>query len=95
LIVFGLWLVSAGFLLSGFLQTAPFFKAVKSGNIERVKELISKKPSLIQARTIAIWEDDTALNLAAMAGNNEMVTLLLKAGADVNAANSAGITPLH
>jgi len=95
LIVFGMWLVSAGFLLAGFLQTAPFFNAVKSGNIERVKDLLSKKPSLIQARTFTFWGDDTALNLAARTGNSEMVRLLLKADADVNAADSGGITPLH
>ena len=99
LIVFGLCLISAVFLLTGLFQTAPFFKAVKSGDTERVKELLSKKPSLIQARTIAIGEGDTALQLAAATGNNEMVILLLKAGADVNAADPGGdsgvITPLH
>ena len=94
LVFWGMWLVSAGFLLTSFLQTAPFFKAVKSGNIERVKELLSKRPSLIQARTIGVWEDDTALHLAATTGNNEMTMLLIKAGADVNAVDSADTSPL-
>jgi hypothetical protein len=95
LIFFGMWLVSAGCLLASFFQTAPFFKAVKSGNTELVSTLLSQKPSLALARTIAIWQDDTALQLAATTGNNDVVLLLLKAGADVNAADSAGGTPLH
>mmetsp|Transcript_24647 Transcript_24647/g.77270 ORF Transcript_24647/g.77270 Transcript_24647/m.77270 type:complete len:679 (-) Transcript_24647:43-2079(-) len=37
----------------------------------------------------------TALNLAALAGNEEAVTLLIDAGADVNVVDQSGDTPLY
>ena len=96
LVFLGMWLVSAGFLLASFLQTAPFFRAVKSGDIERVERLLAEHPKLIQARSVSsMGDEDTALIIAAKGGNNTMVEFLLKAGADVNAADSANnVTPL-
>jgi ankyrin repeat protein len=94
LVCFAMWLVSAGILLADFLRSAPFFSAVRSGNLKRVEQLLAENPKLIQAKTIGIWKDDTALILAANDGNNAMVEFLLKTGADVNAADSANITPL-
>jgi cytohesin len=87
--------VCSCFLLARFLHNRPFFDAVREGNTGVVKELLSKNPALIHARTIGIWQNDTALHLAAGAGNNKMVNLLLDRGADVNAKDDASIAPLH
>ncbi len=89
----GLCLLSAVLLLSVSLQNRPFFKAVTLGDIERVRELLSERLALIQARTI--WENETALHLAAAAGRSEMVAFLLRSGADVSARDASDITPLH
>ena len=95
LIPFCAWLVPASLLMRDFLHNRSFFGAVRSGDAAKVKQLIAKDPAFIQARTIGIWEDDTALHLAAASGNNEIVKILLEAGADVNAKDTADITPLH
>lgn len=42
----------------------------------------------------AMLAGDTALHLAALFAQTNMIVLLLKSGADVNATNSAGMTPL-
>lgn len=42
----------------------------------------------------AMLAEDTALHLAALFTQTNMIVLLLKSGADVNATNSAGMTPL-
>lgn len=89
----GLCLLSTVLLLSVGLQNRPFFIAVTSGDIERVRELLSKRPALIRARTI--WENETALHLAVAAGRSEMVAFLLRSGADVSARDASEITPLH
>jgi ankyrin repeat protein len=70
-------------------------KASKSGDIEKMKMLLERDSSLIQARD---GDGSTALHCAAWKGHQSMVALLLAAGADVNAHNKNehwGTTPLH
>src|SRR5256885_15659816 len=42
-----------------------------------------------------LYAGDTALHIAAAAHNPEMVRILLRAGADVDARNRRGAQPLH
>jgi hypothetical protein len=93
--VFCAWLVPASLLMGRFVHGHAFLGAVRSGNVDGVRKLLSADPTLIQARTIGVWENDTALHLAAARGDNDMVMLLLEHKADVNAKDEAGITPLH
>jgi len=92
---FTLWFASMLPLFVGYYKSEDFFDAVRSGNIEKVNRLLLKSPALLKAKTEGVWNDDTALHLAAAAGNNEMVKFLLQKGADVNAKDTACITPLH
>lgn len=85
-------MLSAILLTVKAYKTSSFFKAIKSGDVERVEKLMSEKPLLIHARTL--FENATGLQLAARTGNNKMVALLIEAGADVNAKDSSGIAPL-
>ena len=69
--------------------------AAKSGDIERVSALLADDKSLVQARD---KDGSTPLHCAVWKGHQQVVALLLKAGADVNAQNENdhwGTTPLH
>jgi ankyrin repeat protein len=71
------------------------FKAAKSGNTERVRTLLATDADLVNARDT---DGSTPLHCAAWKGHPEVVALLLKAGANVNAQNSNGhwgTTALH
>src|SRR5437762_6568476 len=82
-----------------------FLRAVLDGDDNRVKGLLHETPELVRRRiarnrliaTIPHWlyVDDTALHLAAAALKAGAVRLLLDAGADANAQNRRGATPLH
>ena len=70
-------------------------KAAKSGDAERVSALLANDKSLVKARD---KDGSTPLHCAVWKGHQQVVALLLKAGADVNAQNENdhwGTTPLH
>ena len=57
-------------------------KAAKNGQVARLKELLASGPALINARD---KDGSTPLHCATWKGQQEVVALLIKAGADVNA----------
>lgn len=70
-------------------------KAAKSGDAERVSALLAHDKSLVKARD---KDGSTPLHCAVWKGHQQVVALLLEAGADVNAQNENdhwGTTPLH
>lgn len=70
-------------------------KAAKTGNIERIGELLRQDPALLHTRD---GDDATPLHYAAWKGHREAVEALLDAGADPNAQSANdhwGGTPLH
>src|SRR5262245_38937622 len=72
-------------------DVAQFFRAVESGDVERVRELVDAEPDLVRACDI---DGATALHHAAFHGRRDIVTLLCRRGADVNARDARfGATP--
>lgn len=77
------------------MQPKLFFTAVKAGDLSSVASMLTESPDLVHARD---REESTPLHWAAWKGHAEIVTLLLDAGADIQAHNSNfhwGTTPLH
>jgi len=71
------------------------FRAVKGGDVAKVKELIAADPALVHARDSDL---STPLHYAAWKGHAELVDILVDAGADIQAHNQNshwGTTPLH
>ena len=69
------WLVFTG-------GVSEIHAAAAQGDLVRVKSILAKKPELVNARDKDGW---TPLHMAADAGHNRMVELLLANGAEVNA----------
>ena len=65
-------------------------KAVRDGDVERVRSLIAEKPERVR-RVDAVA--NAALHLAVAANNFQMVRLLLESGSPPNARNGNGRTP--
>ncbi len=71
------------------------YRAVKAGDVEKVREMVSANPQLVHARD---GDQSTPLHYAAWKGHAPVVEVLLDAGADIQAHNENyhwGTTPLH
>ncbi|KKK96871.1 hypothetical protein LCGC14_2658440, partial [marine sediment metagenome] len=67
------------------------FEAVRKGDAKKVRALIAESPAAVRAKDRS---GNTALHFAAGLDDAEMASLLLAKGADVNAMNTHGSTPL-
>jgi hypothetical protein len=80
------------------------FEAILRDNRATVKELLNKNSALANAAaTVAscetqiehwVYAEDTALHVAAIFNQPSVIERLLAAGAEVNARNATGFTPL-
>ena len=68
----------------------PLFQAIENENIKNLKKTITDGASLAVP-----YQGALALNLAIEKGNKEIIEILLKNGANINAKDDAKITPLH
>jgi formylglycine-generating enzyme required for sulfatase activity len=69
-----------------------FIDALQIGDADTVAQLIDQNPDLINAR---LWDNGaTALHVVAGNGQWDIVKLLLDRGAEVDAKNASGYTPL-
>jgi len=66
------------------------FSAIKSGNTEQVRQLITTDN--VNDKN---GEGKTPLHIAARTGNLEIIELLIKSGANIEANDNTGKTPLH
>jgi ankyrin repeat protein len=82
-----------GFLSSIFgTPESQLVSAIANGNLDKVKQLIAKNPNLVNAKLNK--DGDTALSIACDKDNLNIVNVLIKAGADVNATDNDGETVL-
>ena len=70
-----------------------FFKAVKDNDVAKVKDYLSKDPTLVKAVTSDFLKE-TALGISTFNGNKEIVDMLLQKGADPNVNDDMGIAPI-
>jgi ankyrin repeat protein len=84
---------------AGFVPTAKATDTSATGQFERViraNDQVSLKKMAVSAAAVNITDKlhSTALHYAALYGSPEAVRILLNAGADPNAKNDQGVTPL-
>jgi ankyrin repeat protein len=70
----------------------PIQDAARKGDLAQVQALLKGDPTLISSKDEL---GETPLAMAAVAGQKDVVEFLLAHGADVNARNLVGNTPLH
>ncbi len=71
------------------------FAASARGMTDRVRALLEADPTLARAKETGAFYETTALHKAAYYGHKDVVELLLRYGAVVNAEDSDKATPLH
>jgi len=79
--------------LPGLAKGGGIHKAAKTGDVEKIKSLLAEDPSLVNSKDKLYGY--TPLHTAAIAGKVESAEVLLDNGADVNATDNKGNTPLH
>lgn len=71
---------------------AAILQALQATDVKRLKAMLEEHVELVLQTTDA--EQNTSLHLAVMAGGYERTYLLVNAGAELNARNASGATPL-
>src|SRR5438046_7567613 len=77
-------------LTAALLAGVPLIEAVKAGNIDTVRAMVAKRADVNAAEV----DGTTALHWAAHYDNLAAADLLIRAGANVKAANRYHVTPL-
>lgn len=77
-----------------YAENQRFLDYVATGNVEQVQTILQQNPS-INVNVQADAQGKTPLIIATELGNEELVKLLLKYGADPRIASSGNITPLQ
>ena len=95
--LFVLCLTTSGcaFLVSDTYKTERYqtiHEATLNGERAKMNEMLDARPGLID---VADYDENTLLHLAVLRGYTREVDDLLTKRANVNATNSAGMTPLH
>lgn len=70
-------------------------EAAHRGNLPRLRRLLVGNPGLVTWRCPERWDQSTLLHTAVRSDRRQAAELLLAKGADVNARDSSGCTPLH
>jgi ankyrin repeat protein len=78
---------------SGPVNAATLVEAVKAGDLTRVRGMLGENPGLINAKDAQFGA--SLLHWAALRGHAPVAEYLVAQGADVNAKNGAGETPLQ
>lgn len=74
------------------LMAQDLHQAVEQGNPRQVEKIVSENPELLESRN---EQNLTPLLLASIQGKKEMIELLLKMGADMEAGDNEGSNALH
>jgi len=75
------------------VTAAKLHSAIRWERVDEVKEIIKQSAPTVNVKDES--NGNTAIHIAAQNGHLEIVTMLVKAGADVNAQNAGGQTALH
>jgi len=75
------------------VNSASLVEAVKAGDLARVRALLGENPALLNVKDPQFGA--TLLHWAALRGHAAVAEYLVAQGADVNAKNGAGETPLQ
>jgi len=68
------------------------FSAVRAGDFAKVRQMVEADPTAVRQRDAVFGA--TALHWAALKGHTQIVIYLVSQGADVNAPNGKGETPV-
>lgn len=74
------------------LTDIPIYVAIRNGDLDAVKQALANDPDSLYSTEGTLGA--TPLHQAAASGNVEIAQFLIESGADVNAMDMRGVTPL-
>ncbi|MDQ7826208.1 MAG: ankyrin repeat domain-containing protein [Candidatus Eremiobacteraeota bacterium] len=84
--------VIGSFIIINTISSGGIHSALESGDVKKIEKILKRNPRLVNKKGDFGW---TPLHKAAFKGNREVAELLISKGADVNARDPKGSSPLH